>query len=115
MFPGMGNMNPKQMQGMLKQFGIKTEEIKAKKVTIETENGKIVFEEPNVTVLDMKGQKIFSIIGNPIEEKKESKLDISEDDIELVAKQAKTSKEKAKKALEKTKGDIAEAIELLEK
>ena len=28
MIPGMGKMNPKQMQGLMKQFGIKSEEIK---------------------------------------------------------------------------------------
>ncbi|MDD5348235.1 MAG: Nascent polypeptide-associated complex protein, partial [Candidatus Omnitrophica bacterium] len=38
----------------------------------------------------------------------------SEQDIAMVAEQAKTTKEKAKAALEETAGDIAEAIMLLE-
>jgi len=35
---------------------------------------------------------------------------VSEEDVKLVASQARTSKERAREALLKTKGDIAEAI-----
>ena len=41
MFPGMGKINPKQMQGLMKQMGISQEEIEAERVIIEKSDGKI--------------------------------------------------------------------------
>ena len=47
MFPGMGGLNPKKMQSMMKQLGMSQDEIEANKVTIEKTDGtKIVFENP---------------------------------------------------------------------
>jgi len=113
MFPGLGKMNPKQMQGMLKQFGIKSEEIEAKKVIIEKRDGKdIEIEEPNVTLMLVQGQKIYSVMGGTEKEKKE---EIPEEDIEMVSEQTGASREKAIEALKKSKGDIAGAIFLLKK
>ena len=107
MFPGMGNMNPKQMQKMLKQFGIKSDELPVKKVVFELDGGtKLVIDEPNVTVIDMKGQKTYTVMGEAVEEKK----GIPEEDIEMVMKQAGVDKKKAEAALKKNEGDIAEAI-----
>ncbi len=107
MFPGMGNINPKQMQKMLRQFGIKSDELPAKKVVFELEDGsKLVIEEPQVTVIDMKGQKTYTVMGEAVEEKK----GIPEEDIEMVMKQAGVDKKRAEAALKKNEGDIAEAI-----
>jgi nascent polypeptide-associated complex subunit alpha len=111
MFPGMGKMNPKQMQNMLKQFGIKSEEVPAKRVIFELEDGRIIIEEPQVTAMHVQGQKTYTVMGT---EKTES-AGIPESDIEMVAEQAGVPKEKAKKALEETNGDIAEAILKLKK
>lgn len=108
LFPGMGN--PKQMAGMLKQFGIKTEQLEAEKVTIESKGKKLVFKNPQITVMDMKGQKIFTIIGEPEEEPS-----ISEDDVKMVMEQAGATKKQAEEALKKHSGDIAEAITELKK
>lgn len=99
-------MNPKQMQGMLKQFGIKSEEIAAKKVIIELGEKNLVIENPQITIMNVQGKKIYTIQG---EEKLEEKGH-SEEDIEMVSKQANVTKEKALAALKKNKGDIAEAI-----
>ena len=104
MFPG--GMNPKQMQGMLKQFGIKSEEIDAKKVIIDLGEKNLVIENPQITIMNVQGKKIYTIQG---EEKLEEK-GYSEEDLNMVAEQAKVSKEKALAALKKNKGDIAEAI-----
>ena len=112
MFPGMGKMNPKQMQGMLKQFGIKTEELPAKRVTFELEGKKLVLEAPNVSVMVTQGQKIYTVMGGT---ELEEKGGLPEEDIKMVAEQAHASEEKAKKALEETNGDIAEAIMKLKK
>jgi len=112
MFPGLGGMDPRKMKQMMKQLGIKSEDINAKKVIFEMEDGtRLVFESPQISAIDLGGQKTYTIIGTPKGERGE--IGIPETDIEMVAEQAKVSKEKAKKALEETKGDIAEAIDKL--
>lgn len=114
MLPGLGGMNPAQMKAMMKQFGIKSEDLDVSKVIIElNDGGKLVFDSPSVTAVDMKGQKTYTITGEAIEEKGEDIL--SEDDIDMVAEQAQVSKEDARAALEDNDGDIAEAIASLKK
>lgn len=120
MFPGMGGMDPRRMKQMLRQFGIKTEDITAKRVTFELEGGKkLVVDNPQVSAVDMGGQKTYTVMGEAREEAGAAEkagtdeTGIPGSDIEMVAEQAKVSKEKARKALEETKGDIAEAIEKL--
>jgi nascent polypeptide-associated complex subunit alpha len=108
MFPGMGN--PKQMAGMLKQFGIKTEELEAEKVTIESKNKKIFIKNPKITVMHVQGQKVFTIMGESEEENS-----ISEEDIKLVMEQSGATKKQAEETLKKHNGDIAEAITELKK
>lgn len=93
---------------MMKQLGIKNEEINASKVIIEADGKKLVFENPQVQLMVMQGQKTYTIIGNPKEES-----EVPQEDIDMVAEQAKVSKEKARKALEENGGDIAEAISSL--
>lgn len=114
MLPGLGGMNPAQMKAMMKQFGIKSEDLDAEKVIIELRDGsKLIFDSPSVTAVDMKGQKTYTITGEPVEEKTEDL--ISEDDVKMVAEQAQVSKEDARAALEEKDGDIAEAIASLKK
>ena len=107
MFPGLGNMDPTRMQRMLKQFGIESSELAVKKVAFELEDGRtLVISEPQVTAIDMKGQKTYTVMG----EAKEERKGIPEEDIEMVMKQAKVDRKKAEAALKKNSGDIAEAI-----
>ncbi len=100
---GMG-MNPKQMQALFKQLGIKARELGAKKVIIETDSGRIVIENPKVTEIDMKGMLTYQITGDIKEEM------FSDEDVKFVSEQAGVSEEEARKALEETGGDVAEAI-----
>jgi nascent polypeptide-associated complex subunit alpha len=104
-----GRMNPRQMNQMMKRFGINVKEIEnVQKVIIQTDTKDYIFDDADVTMMDAQGQKTFQIIGKPrIIERKES---IPKEDIDLVAQQTGKSVEEAKKALEETKGDIAEAI-----
>lgn len=111
MFPGMGN--PKQMAKMLKNLGIESSEIEAKKVVIETEKGKIIVEEPQVIEIRMQGQKTFQVMGTVREEESEGK-GYSEEDIELVMEQAKSTREEAEEALKAEEGEIAKAIKRLQ-
>jgi nascent polypeptide-associated complex subunit alpha len=100
-----GGMDPKKMQALMKQMGIRSEEIDATKVTIETSSGSIIIEQPQVTKVTMQGQASFQIAGNVrVEEKSTS------EDIKLVMEQAGCSEGEARDALEKSGGDIAQAI-----
>jgi len=110
MLPGMGKINPAQMQAMMKQFGIKSEPLNAKRVIFELENKKLVIDNPNVTAVDMQGQKTYQVVGEEHEREIDTTPEINEDDIKTVMEQAKVDEEKAKEALEKAKGDIAQAI-----
>ncbi len=101
-----GGLDPKKMQQMMRQMGIKSDEIPATKVTIETESGAtLIIENPQVTQITMQGQKSFQIAGDVRTEEKSSG-----DDIRLVMEKTGCSEAQAKEALEKSKGDIAEAI-----
>jgi nascent polypeptide-associated complex subunit alpha len=102
MMPGM---NPKQMQKAMQRMGIKQEEIDASEVIIKTPEKNLVIKNPSVTKVDMMGQKTFQVIGEVTEESS-----ISQEDIKTVSEQANVSEEQAKEALQKTNGDLAEAI-----
>lgn len=104
MIPGLGGMNPKKMAGMMKQLGIDQEEIVAKRVIIEKEDGKIVIENPSVMKIKVQGNESFQISGDVNEES-----GFSEEDIKMVSERTGKSEQEAKEALEET-GDIAEAI-----
>ncbi|WP_173391315.1 nascent polypeptide-associated complex protein [Thermococcus paralvinellae] len=104
----MKGMNPKQMKKMMKQLGIKMEELEGvKEVIIRFENKEIIISEPIVTVIEAMGEKSYQIVGK--EEVREI-LNIPEEDIKLVMEQTGVDYETAKKALEEAKGDLAEAI-----
>ena len=114
MIPGLGGINPAQMKSMMKQLGIKSEELDAKTVIIELNDGKkIVFDSPQVSAVDMKGSKTYTITGEGKET--EGEESISEEDIGLVQAQTECSEEEACAALEESNGDIAEAISKLKK
>ncbi len=103
-----GGINPKKMQGMMKQMGIAQEEISASKVIIEKKDGgKLIIEDPSVIKIKMQGQTSFQITGEEKEESEE--VEISEDDINTIIEKTGCSKEQAKESLEKT-NDLAESI-----
>ena len=102
---GLGGMDPKKMQAMMKQLGINQEEVEARRVIIEKEGSKIVIENPSVQKIKMQGQETWQIAGESHEEAE----GIKEEDILMVAEKTGKSKAEAKKALEET-NDIAEAI-----
>ena len=65
MFGGLGDLNPKKMQAMMKQLGMSQDEISASRVTIEKpDNTKIVIENPSVVKMKVQGQEMFQISGN---------------------------------------------------
>ncbi len=103
-----GGLDPKKMQAMMKQMGIKNEEVDALRVVIEGSEKNIVIEPASVQKIIMQGQTTFQIAGEIREESKEE--GIKQEDINLVMEKTGKSEEESKSALEKANGDIAEAI-----
>lgn len=101
----MPNMDPKQMQKLMKQMGINSKEINAKKVIIETEDNNIVITNPQITEITMQGQRSYQISGNVA-----VTTSLNMEDVKMVAEQTGASEDDAKKALEENDGDIASAI-----
>ncbi len=107
---GLGGLNPKKMQAMMKQLGIKQEEIDADRVIIEKSDGnKTIINNPSVVKINMSGQESFQISGEIREESAENKEEQKQEDINTIMEKTNCSKEQAEKTLEKT-GDLAEAI-----
>ena len=98
------NIDPRLMKAAMKKMGIKQEEIAADEVVIKTSKGEIVIRNPSVVKMNMMGRESFEITGD-IQE-----MVFSEGDVKTVAGQANVSDEKAKEALKKANGDLAEAI-----
>jgi len=110
-------VSPREAKRMMQRMGLNMGEVPdAQEVIIKTGSKEIVIENPSVAILEMQGQKIFQITGEKIVEKAlavEKKTAIPEEDVQLVAQQARVSIEQAKAALEQTNGDLAQAILLL--
>lgn len=107
------NLNPRQMQQMMRKMGIQQEDIDAEEVIIKCSDKKIVIKNPSVQKVNMMGQKNYQISGEENVESLDSTPEIYEDDIKTVMEQTHSSEEDARKALEDTEGNIAEAILLL--
>ncbi len=106
MMPGM---NPKQMKNMMKQMGMQMTEIEASEVVIKCSDKEIVILNPQVSKVKAMGNETFQIVGDVSERSLEVEKFTSED-VKMVAEQGEVSEDAARKALEDTDGDIAEAI-----
>lgn len=102
-----GGIDPKKMQAMMKQMGIKQQEIDALRVIIECSDKKIIIEPANVQKVIMQGQESWQITGEVREESAEVK--ISDDDVALVMEKTGKNEEEVRTVLKET-NDIAEAI-----
>jgi|SaaInlStandDraft_3_1057020.scaffolds.fasta_scaffold00508_5 nascent polypeptide-associated complex subunit alpha len=107
MIPGM---NPKMMKQAMKRMGIKEETLEVSQVIMKVGNKELVFDNPQVSMINMMGQNTFQVVGEPVERDVDTTPDINEDDIQTVIDQTSCSEEKAKETLEECKGDLAEAI-----
>jgi len=94
----------KKAMGLMKQLGISQERVDADKVIIEAKNKKIIVDKPEIVKIKIQGQESFQISGDISEE------EISDKDVKTIMEKTKCSEEEARKALEKAKGDLAEAI-----
>jgi nascent polypeptide-associated complex subunit alpha len=113
----MPNINPRQMDQMMKKMGIKQEDIDAEQVIIVCSDRKIVINNPSIQKVDMMGKKSYQISGDEseesLEEESDEPVEVTEEDIQTVMEQTNSTEEEALQALGDTNGNIAEAIILL--
>jgi len=111
----MKRFNPREAKRMMQRMGLNMGAMPdVQQVIFKTSSKEIIVENPEVAVMEMHGQKIFQVTGEKIVEKAlEKEVKIPEEDVQLVATQAKVNLEEARTALEQTKGDLAQAILLL--
>ncbi|MCU4741876.1 nascent polypeptide-associated complex protein [Natronoglomus mannanivorans] len=124
---GGGGLDPRKMEQMMKQMGIDVDELDAKEVIIRTEDTELVFDNPDVTKMDARGQETYQVIGSPEEREAGSgnagaSADVTDSaageipdaDVEIVATRTGASEDAARAALENNDGDLAAAVEELE-
>jgi nascent polypeptide-associated complex subunit alpha len=109
-------MNPRQAKRLMKKAGMNIEEVPdVLEVVIKTSDKEITIEDPNVTIMRMKNESMFQIMGGKVSENLlEKKLSIPEEDLQIVASQTGVSIKEAEEALKQTKGDLASAILLIQ-
>ena len=108
MIPGM---NPKQLRQAMKQLGIKQEDLDAETVIIKLRDRQIIISNPSVQRINMQGQINYQIAGQETETNLEQEpLEITKEDTETIIEQTGCTEQEALEALEKTEGDLAQAI-----
>ncbi|MFA6048708.1 MAG: nascent polypeptide-associated complex protein [Candidatus Micrarchaeia archaeon] len=115
-----GGMNPRQMQKLMNQMGIKNVDVPAKRVVIEKEDGsQIVVSPASVVMVEMQGSQSFQISGTVSEQAAGATGGVAgagsagaaaEGDVEIIMRETGASKEKAQAALDNAGGDLAQAI-----
>ncbi|OPY36346.1 MAG: Nascent polypeptide-associated complex protein [Methanoregulaceae archaeon PtaU1.Bin059] len=97
------------MKQMMKQLGMQVEQFEdVQQIVITTGKGRYVFDSAEVAAMTMQGITTYQITGEPRFEA--AATEIPDDDVKMVAEQAQVSLDAAREALQKTGGDIAEAI-----
>ena len=96
----------------MKQMGMQQVDIPATEVIIKTPTKDIIIHNPQVSKVNAMGQESFQIVG---EVEEVSPATFSDEDVKTVASQASVSEDAAKEALEKSDGDLAQAILELQK
>lgn len=120
----MTRMDSRRARRMMNQMGMKMDELgDIKRVILQSDKREIVIEGPQVTSINVQGTKMYQVAGGKETERKpstgeaaatpepeEAALEIPEADILLVAQQANVSIDVARRALEDSQGDLAQAI-----
>jgi nascent polypeptide-associated complex subunit alpha len=102
---------------MMQRMGLNMNTVEdVDEVIIRTSSKEIVIKKPEVSIIEVQGQKMFQVAGGQIAEKapEPKAVAIAEEDVRLVADQTGKSPEEARKALEESGGDLAKAILLLQ-
>jgi len=112
-------MSQRETRRLMKRMGLSMDTMTdVEKVIFKTKQKEIIIEDPEVAIMDLKGQKMYQVTGSKISEKtltqKDEETIILDEDVRLVADQTGRSVDEAKQALEESGGDLAKAILLLQ-
>lgn len=124
----MARMDSRNARRMMQRMGMQMQEINGvTRVIIQSPGKEIVIEQPTVTSINVQGQKMYQVLGGKAVERspqaavvqdaapmEKPSVQIPEEDVLLVAQQAKVSMEKARETLAKCEGDLAKAILMLQ-
>lgn len=113
----MARIDSRKAKRMMAQMGLKMDELgDINRVILQGDEREIIIEKPIVTVIDLKGQRMYQVAGGSITERSvRREPSIPEEDVLLVAEQAGVSAEEARRALLEAEGDLARAILSLKK
>jgi len=115
----MRKVSPRQARRMMQQMGMRMEELEGVvEVVLRTGDKEIVVENPSVAVMEIQGQKMFQVSGERVVEKplkaEVKGVEVRAEDAQLLAMQLNVSLDEARKALEASNGNLAEALLLLQ-
>ncbi len=113
----MARIDTRKARRMMAQMGLKMDELSGiKRVILQGDEREIIIEQPTVTLIDLKGQRMYQVAGGSATERSlKREPGIPEEDILLVAEQAGVTAEEARRALQESEGDLARAILSLKK
>ncbi len=102
-------LDPKKMEMMMKQLGIKIDTLEGiEEVILKAEDKEVVIVPKDIKMINARDVKTLQIVIKTIEEK--PLFSIEEEDINILMQKSNLSYEDAKKLLEKHKGDLAKAL-----
>ena len=112
-----GRVNERQVKRMMQQMGIKSNELDdVVEVRIVLKDKTIIIKEPNVSVIEVQGNKTYTVVGKEeiiqgqIDKQTIEDTNLKEEDIKLVMEKAGVTREKAIEALKSNNYMVAEAI-----
>ena len=111
-------ISPRKIDRMIKKLGMKVEPVdNVSYVEIRKQDGEVIhITNPNVVKMNISGQTVFQVTGGEVEiveEGEAEEVELSEEDISIVAQQAGVDEETARKALITVNGDLIKAIMML--
>jgi len=121
----LAKLDSRNARRMMQRMGMQMQEFSGvTRVIIQSPGKEIVIEQPMVTSINVQGQKMYQITGGKVTERapqaavaaqgaapaERPPVQVPEEDVLLVAQQAKVSMEKARETLAKCDGDLARAI-----
>jgi len=126
----LARMDSRNARRMMQRMGMQMNELSGvTRVIIQSPGKEIVIDQPTVTSINVQGQKMYQVLGGKTIERtpqaavsqglapvavEKPAVQVPEEDVLLVAQQAKVSMEKARETLAKCDGDLARAILMLQ-
>ncbi len=105
------NFDNRQTRRMLDRMGVSMEQVEGvEEVIIRMADKDLVIKNASVSEMKVKGNRMFQVVGEDIEERMREKPKYTREDVLLVAQQANVNEARAEQALKDSDGDLATAI-----